>query len=90
MRPWTREKAEINLVVDSFFQNDPYYPRPRTTDPLYQQFCKGYTSAYSEDGQALASAVLQAFRQEQAQRDLRQSGNAASCQSQEEQDPLFS
>ena len=87
MRPWTREKIEINLLVDSFFQNDPYYPRPRTTDPLYR-FCKGYTSAYSEDGQELASAILQAFQQEQAQRDLRQAENAAS-QSQEKNTPLF-
>jgi Zinc finger protein len=63
---WTREKTDINLLVDSFFQNDPY-PRPRATDLLYQPFCKGYTSAYSEDGQELAF-----FEQEQAQRDLGQ------------------
>ena len=38
MRPWSRKKEEINQLVESFFTNDPYYPRPRPQDPLYQKF----------------------------------------------------
>ncbi|KDQ07935.1 hypothetical protein BOTBODRAFT_59671 [Botryobasidium botryosum FD-172 SS1] len=71
MRSWSREKDQIHLLVESFFQNDPYYPRPRASEPLWEDFRRGYVSAYSAHAQKLASIVLQAFEQEQANRDSR-------------------
>ena len=72
MRPWSRKREEVNQLVQSFFINDPYYPRPRPQDPLYQKFCRGYTDAYpkeSEEAVELAATFLRAIEVEQATRD---------------------
>lgn len=73
----TNTKSRFLWIPSSteWIHNNPYCPRPRAIDFLYQRFCKGYASAYSEDRQKLASAVLRAFKQEQAQHDM--SGNRA-------------
>ena len=71
MRPWSKKK-EVNQLVESFFINDPYYPRPRPQDPLYQKFCLGYTDVYpkeSEEAVALAMTFLRGIEVEQALRD---------------------
>ena len=37
MRPFSKVD-DVHHLVDSFFSNDPYYPRPRSDSPLYQRF----------------------------------------------------
>lgn len=73
MRPWSRKENEINQLVEAFFVNDPYYPRPRPEDPLYQKFCLGYLGAYPKESQTateLAEVFLRAIEAEQAKRDF--------------------
>jgi len=72
MRPWSRKKDEIHQLVEAFFINDPYYPRPRPEDSLYQKFCLGYLEVHSKESKeatALAEVFLRAIEAEQAKRD---------------------
>ncbi|KIM47499.1 hypothetical protein M413DRAFT_6825 [Hebeloma cylindrosporum] len=72
LRPWSREKNEIHLLVEAFFINDPYYPRPRPEDARYQKFCLDYLEAYpkeSKEATELAQSFLHAIETEQAKRD---------------------
>jgi hypothetical protein len=72
MRPWSRKTDDIHQLVDSFFSNDPYYPRPRSNSPLYQKFCQGYMDVYPKESQEvteLARLFLSAIEAEQAKRD---------------------
>jgi hypothetical protein len=46
MRPWDRSYEKVSVLVDAFFQNDPYYPRPRDGGPIYRKFREGYLLAY--------------------------------------------
>lgn len=72
MRPWSRKEDGVHQLVDAFFSNDPYYPRPRRGDPLYQKFCLGYLEAtlkVSKEDAELAKAFLHAIEAEQATRD---------------------
>ena len=70
MRPWSWKKDEIHQLVEAFFINDPYYPRPE--DPLYQNFCLGYLEIHSKESKEateLAEVFLRAIEAEQAKRD---------------------
>ena len=49
MRTWKRNSNEIQQLVDSFYTNDPYYPRPNPNDPLYTEFSNGYMSAHPKE-----------------------------------------
>ena len=72
MRVWSRKIEDIDQLVEAFFQNDPYYPRPRLSDPLYMDFRLGYIEAYPQDSkeaEELAVAFLGAIEREQAKRD---------------------
>jgi hypothetical protein len=72
MRPWSRKKDEIHQLVEAFFSNDPYYPRPRPADPLYQKFLLAYLEAHPKESQEtaeLAEAFLRVIESEQAKRD---------------------
>ena len=72
MRPWSRKREQVNQLVQSFFINDPYYPRPRPQDPLYHKFCLGYTDACpkgSEEAVEIAATFFRAIEVEQARRD---------------------
>ncbi|KAF8513426.1 hypothetical protein BU17DRAFT_53305 [Hysterangium stoloniferum] len=74
LRSWLRKKEDIKQLVDAFFINDPYYPRPRAIDPIYQHFRTGYINAYpqqSKEAVDVAEAFLLALEAEQAQRDAR-------------------
>jgi len=64
MRAWKRTK-EIPTLVEAFFINDPYYPRPDPNDPLYVQFKTGYLSVYPPDALDLGEAFLLAIEAEQ-------------------------
>lgn len=68
MRAWKRTKEEILVLVNAFFINDPYYPRPDPKDPLYVQFKTGYLSVYPEDAIDLGEAFLHAIELEQLRR----------------------
>jgi hypothetical protein len=61
-------KEEIPTLVDAFFINDPYYPRPDPNDPLYVQFKTGYLSVYPQDVIDLGEAFLHAIEAEQLRR----------------------
>jgi Zinc finger protein len=72
MRAWSRKKEDLHQLVESLFINDPYYPRPRPEDPLYQKFCVGYTDAYpknSDDAVQLAQDFLCTIEAEHCRRD---------------------
>ncbi|KAF8329248.1 hypothetical protein F5887DRAFT_1005001 [Amanita rubescens] len=72
MRAWSRKKEDVHQLVESFFTNDPYYPRPRPEDPLYQKFCVGYMDAYpknSDEAIQLAQDFLRTIEAEQGRRD---------------------
>jgi hypothetical protein len=72
MRVWSREKDHIHQLIEAFFTNDPYYPRPRPNDQLYQMFCTGYMEAYPKEVKEaveLAAAFLRGIEVEQAKRD---------------------
>ncbi|KAF8813473.1 hypothetical protein BYT27DRAFT_7230986, partial [Phlegmacium glaucopus] len=72
MRIWSREKDKIHQLIEAFFTNDPYYPRPRPNDQLYQMFCIGYIEAHPKDVKGaveLAEAFLHGIEAEQAKRD---------------------
>jgi hypothetical protein len=61
-----------NEPVEAFFNYDPYYPRPRPADTLYQKFCLGYLEALpkgSREAVELAEAFLHAIEAEQVKRD---------------------
>ncbi|KIY52170.1 hypothetical protein FISHEDRAFT_35658 [Fistulina hepatica ATCC 64428] len=72
VREWNKTEDDIATLVSAFFSNDPYYPRPRPNDSLYQSFKKGYQEAFvqiSSSGMPFADLFLQAIEQEQARRD---------------------
>jgi hypothetical protein len=71
MRTWRRTRNEIPQLVDAFFINDPYYPRPNPADPLYHEFSNGYFSAVPKefkDAKEVGEAFLRAIEKEQATR----------------------
>ncbi|KAK7692602.1 hypothetical protein QCA50_004234 [Cerrena zonata] len=69
MRRWDLTVVSIPTLVQAFFTNDPYYPRPRSQDPLYEQFKSGYMQEFPTDHQHLADAFLEAIETTQAERD---------------------
>ncbi len=76
MREWqwasdVQSLADVQPLVDSFFVNDPYYPRPRPSDALYAAFKSGYRSAFYASVVPLADRFLEAIESEQAARDAR-------------------
>ncbi|KAI0071981.1 hypothetical protein K474DRAFT_1668355 [Panus rudis PR-1116 ss-1] len=42
MRAFDKQSGDISQLVDAFFANDPYYPRPVPNDPLYDIFRQAY------------------------------------------------
>ncbi|CAA7271450.1 unnamed protein product [Cyclocybe aegerita] len=69
MRKWTKEESDIEKLTSSFFSNDPYYPRPRPSDPLYIAFKTGYRLAVSDHLSPLADAFFTEIEAEQLHRD---------------------
>ncbi|KAL6300363.1 hypothetical protein BKA93DRAFT_536326 [Sparassis latifolia] len=78
LRTWQKTTEEVGALVSSFFSNDPYYPRPRPSDPLYVAFKNGYLSAYptQPDCHRVATTFLHDIEVEQAQRDAAASDTA--------------
>ena len=63
MRRFSKPSPDIPDLVSAFFSNDPYYPRPSASDPLYASFCSGYTTA-CKDYRALGLSFLSAIEDE--------------------------
>jgi hypothetical protein len=46
MRPWNKDTDDVSVLADSFFLNDPYFPRPRDAREsgglMYAAFSEGY------------------------------------------------
>ncbi|CAA7267110.1 unnamed protein product [Cyclocybe aegerita] len=64
MRKWTKQDSDIETLTSAFFSNDPYYPRPRSSDALYATFKTGYLSAFSGDLVPWGNAFLAAIEDE--------------------------
>lgn len=71
MRQWSKVTADIQKLVDAFYTNDPYYPRARPDEHLYNHFRLGYLAVYPEEAIEIANAFLEAIEAEQATRDSR-------------------
>ena len=65
MRPWSKLCRDLSVLVDSYFQNDPYFPRPHDGGTMYKNFRQGYIQAYpqTDDGRGLAQAFLKAIEE---------------------------
>lgn len=63
----------VSTLVDAFFQNDPYYPRPREHDSVHAAFKEGYRSSYprTDDCLMIADAFLAAIEDRQSMRNQR-------------------
>ncbi|RPD62716.1 hypothetical protein L226DRAFT_324399 [Lentinus tigrinus ALCF2SS1-7] len=71
VRKWSKCVEDVVDLVQPFFVNDPYYPRPRPNDPLYQAFRSGYLEQYGTHTRSIGIAFLDAIEREQASRDQR-------------------
>ena len=67
IKPATEEG--ISGLVQAFFSNDPYYPRPRQANHLYILFKYAYLQEYSEESIALGQQFITLIEEEQARRD---------------------
>jgi len=62
----------IPQLVDAFFENEAYFPRPREGDPLFASFASGYIAASSENAPMLlplAKLFIEGVKVEQAKKD---------------------
>ena len=68
MRAFDRAAGDVAELVDAFFVNDPYYPRPVPGDALYDSFKRGYTSACPSEHRDGAALFLQAIEAHYAEK----------------------
>jgi len=68
MRTWNRNPNETQQLVEAFYTNDPYYPRPNPDDPLYKEFSDGYLSVHPKESRDVSEAFLRAIENEQRRR----------------------
>ncbi|KIK25866.1 hypothetical protein PISMIDRAFT_96188 [Pisolithus microcarpus 441] len=71
VRSWEKTPKDVPMLVEAFFINDPYYPRPIPGNPLYAEFKRGYLSVFPTAfplAIQLANAFLHAIEVEQAKR----------------------
>ena len=61
MRTFGKASGDIAELVDAFFANDPYYPRPEPSSVLYSNFKKGYMGSCSPESRTRAALFLQAI-----------------------------
>jgi hypothetical protein len=73
VRTWDKRPESVDQLVSAFFANDPYYPRPRTSDALYNNFKAAYLSSCNDEGvsEVLSTTFFDAIESTQAQRDIR-------------------
>ena len=70
LRVFDRVEGDLSELVDAFFVNDPYYPRPVPGDPLYDSFQRGYLSACPAEHRERAALFLQAIEAHHAENRL--------------------
>ncbi|KZO98093.1 hypothetical protein CALVIDRAFT_562483 [Calocera viscosa TUFC12733] len=61
MRAFSKDIEDIQQLVKAHFQNDPYFPCARDSDPLFPSFKEGYLNAcggFVEGGRAFIAAAL--------------------------------
>lgn len=60
MRKRPTDVFDVDDLLTSFINNDPYYPRPQHTDPIYRQFREGYLRAHpkTDQGRLIAKNFL--------------------------------
>jgi hypothetical protein len=66
---------QIPILVQAFFSNDPYYPRPIPVNPLYTEFKSGYLNGFPADLIELALSFLTGIEAEQARRRSHSGGD---------------
>ncbi|KAF9046825.1 hypothetical protein BDZ89DRAFT_1155091 [Hymenopellis radicata] len=71
VRYWPKTLERIDELVSAFFANDPYYPRPRPSDPLYVAFKEAYLAECTDDVADIGQAFIAAIEAEQVGRDVR-------------------
>jgi len=52
-----KESEWDSALVEAFYTNDPYYPRPNPEDPLYKEFSNGYLSAHPKESRDAIDVV---------------------------------
>lgn len=74
---FNKDKNGLKQLVDAFYWNDPYYPRPTSTNSkdkdLWKAFAKHYLAVSAEFN---GSSMPQAFIKEVEERGKKRSGNA--------------
>ncbi|KAF9046826.1 hypothetical protein BDZ89DRAFT_1108647 [Hymenopellis radicata] len=78
VRYWPKTLERIDELVSAFFANDPYYPRPRPSDPLYVAFKEAYLAECTDDVADIGQAFIAAIEAEQVGRDVRSATSASS------------
>ena len=68
MRAFDRDMGDVLELVDAFFVNDPYYPRPVPGEALYEGFKRGYVNACPQTLRERAILFLQAIEARQAEK----------------------
>ncbi|KAK7027316.1 Class II abasic (AP) endonuclease [Paramarasmius palmivorus] len=69
VRPWTPSIDNIHELVSAFFVNDPYYPRPRSSDATYVKFRHAYLEACNDESRFLGGAFIEAIEAKQKDKD---------------------
>lgn len=54
--PAEKRTAGLQLAVDAFFFNDPYFPRPLSPNPYEQEIWEAFSNAYLEAGKKIFMA----------------------------------
>lgn len=72
----TPEALMDRVLVQPFFDNDPYYPRPRRSDPLYKRFKEGYLDGAGEVNCLRANSFLKRIERFQREKDIRREGTS--------------
>ncbi|KAI0349356.1 hypothetical protein OH77DRAFT_1440469 [Trametes cingulata] len=68
VREFDRQSGDVTALVDAFFANDPYYPRPIPGEPLYDVFKQAYLRSCRSEYRASAERFLRAIEEHQASR----------------------
>ncbi|KAH0585317.1 hypothetical protein H2248_008558 [Termitomyces sp. 'cryptogamus'] len=59
MRAFDKNNGNVSELVNAFFSNDPYYPRPVLTDSLYTNFKQMYMRSCPEEYRTRGALFLQ-------------------------------
>ncbi|KAI0351815.1 hypothetical protein OH77DRAFT_1523922 [Trametes cingulata] len=68
VREFDRLGGDVTTLVDAFFANDPYYPRPIPGEPLYDIFKETYLRSCDTGYRSGADRFLRAIEEQEASR----------------------